>query len=125
MNKNILLLSFLIISFISRSQTEAIPLSDFLQTQVVLYVPTATSGQLNNLQTEFANQPQIDAAVFISPHNCLLINMGVVNNPRFIHYAELVKLISQYINYKEIYVKTPTAYNEIMNSPNTTSTTLK
>jgi len=127
MNKSILLLSFLVISYISKSQTGAIYESDSLGNQIVLYVPTATSVQLTNLQTEFANQPQIQAAVFIfQTHNCLLIDLTTVSsNPKFIHYAELIKFVSQALNYNDIHIKTPEAYSEIKATQNSSSFTLK
>lgn len=126
MNRYILILSFLIISFISKSQIEPIYESDSLTTKVVLYIPTATNAQLANLQAEFANQTQIEAAVFIfQSHNCLLIDLATVNSPKFVRYAELVKFISQYLNYKDIHIKTTTAYTEIKAAQNSSSFTLK
>ncbi|MBL7909532.1 MAG: hypothetical protein JNJ41_00590 [Bacteroidia bacterium] len=126
MNRYILILIFLIISIFSKSQIEQIYESDSLESKVVLYIPTATNAQLTNLQAEFANQTQIETAVFIfQSHNCLLIDLATVNNPKFIRYAELVKFVSQFINYKDIHIKTTTAYSEIKAAQDATSFTLK
>ncbi len=126
MNRHILLLIFLIISIFSKSQIEQIYESDSLESKVVLYIPTATNAQLTNLQAEFVNQTQIETAVFIfQSHNCLLIDLTTVNNPKFVRYAELVKFVSQFINYKDIHIKTTAAYSEIKAAQDATSFTLK
>lgn len=108
-----------ILSFAVCSQTALIPQSDPIPAKVVLYLPLATTQQITPLVTEFAKHPQITSAQYVSTHKCILIDLGVVDNPRFLFYADLVKIISQYIPYKEIKIKTPDVYEEIKSASDT------
>src|SRR5688572_28725575 len=78
---------FILLSFTLGAQTALIPESDPIPSKVVLYVPSATTQQINSLETEFAKYAQITKAQYVSTHKCILIDLTEVQNPRFLVYA--------------------------------------
>ncbi|MGZ3883748.1 MAG: hypothetical protein ACXVP0_03080 [Bacteroidia bacterium] len=98
---------------------------DSIGANVVLYVPAANTSQISSLQAEFAKYPQIQGAVYVSTHKCILIEMADVIKPDFYTYGQLTKVIAQYINYSDIKIKTPTAYAEIKGSLDSSGITIK
>lgn len=113
MNKNLLLLFSLFVFFVSRSQVAPVE-TDPLGAHAVFYIPTATDAQLTNLKTEFAKYSQIQSAVYAyGNHKCLIISFADVATPDFTYYYQLIKVMSPYIDSKDIKIKTPDAYAHI------------
>ena len=123
--KRVLIILFNLLSCVILSQTE-IHATDVIPKKAVLVMPTVTAGQLNTLKTEFEKYDQITNAVFVyKGHNCLLINLQKdYGSIKF--YSDLLKIIqsSVGITMNEILLKTPEAFNEIMQSADTVSSTI-
>ncbi len=122
--KRVLIILFNLLSCVILSQVE-IHVTDAIPKKAVLVMPTVTAGQLNTLKTEFEKYDQITNAVFVfKGHNCLLINFQ--NNGSIKFYSDLLKIIqsSVGITMNEILLKTPEAFNEIMQSADTVSSTI-
>lgn len=98
--------------------------TDSLPSRVVFYLPTADSEKLNLIKTEFAKFPQIENAVYVfGTHHALLIQFAAVPSPKFYTYADVKKQIAHGIAHDEIYMKTPTVYEGILNGNTEGSTT--
>lgn len=89
--------------------------TDSLPLRVVFYLPTADNDKLNLIKNELVKYPQIQSAVYYTgTHQALLIEFADVASPRFFIYADIKKQIAHGINHEEIFMKTPTVYNLIM-----------
>ncbi|MBL7895185.1 MAG: hypothetical protein JNK50_07845 [Bacteroidia bacterium] len=91
--------------------------TDKLESRAVLYIPTADNNKLTLIKNEFAKYPQIQSAVYYyQNHNALLIEFADVLNPIFITYSDIIKLISHGVPSEEVWIKTPSAFDEILSS---------
>lgn len=111
--------------FFCNADAQEISSSDRIQEKVILYLPTATKAQLDNLADEFTKHKQIKKAVYVpGEHKCLLIDVKPDNE--IIFYSDIMKIVCSQIPLKDMVLKTPSAYNEIYGKgDNGAFTTLK
>ena len=116
-------LSLLAMKF--KAQTYAdIQETDSLPKRVVFYLPTADNAKLNVIKNEFIKYAQIESAVYVyQNHKALLIEFATVASPKFYTYADIKKQIAQGVSHEEIFIKTPLAFDEIINGSSEESTT--
>lgn len=101
----------LLLSFITSKAQDVSP-TDRIQDKVILYLPTYTKTQLDNLADVFKNVHQIKKAIFIpNQHNCLVMDVKPDKDIQF--YSDIIKLVSAQFNLNDIKLKTPDAYDAI------------
>lgn len=120
-----ILISISFLAFKFKAQTNAdIQETDSLPKRVVFYLPTADNAKLNVIKNEFIKYAQIESAVYVyQNHKALLIEFATVASPKFYTYADIKKQIAQGVPNDEIYIKTPLAFEEIINGSSEESTT--
>ena len=105
-------ISLFMIFSLSSIKAQQVSPTDVIQNNVILFLPNATKGQLDNLSFEFEKYHQIKKAVYVpGNHKCLAIETKPDNNIRF--YSDIIKIVSAHIPLSEIKLKTPEAYTEI------------
>ncbi|MBP7808178.1 MAG: hypothetical protein KA163_02685 [Bacteroidia bacterium] len=116
MQKSLILMLFLSLSFIAKTQIN--PITP-IETKAVIVMPDITKAQLENLTVELEKHKQITKAVYVyKDHNCLLVDLKAVNvNSEFQYFYDLVKVIGITCGGNEnLVIKDEEAYQEIMDS---------
>jgi len=118
------LLSFLFTAKAGVSQEPGF--NDKIDDKAVIGLPGISAAQLTQLQAEFLKYDQVEDAKYImGTHNCMLIKFDLTKHD-FTVYAEFIKVISQFYDTSNCYIKIKAAYAEIMgNIGNDTITEVK
>lgn len=88
---------------------------DAIGSRAILYMPGVTIQQINKIKTTFSSIPEISEATFIGgQHQVLIVNLEPIQGQGVVYYSDLIKRLSTCYNAKDILIKEPIAFDEIM-----------